>query len=343
MSERPHFSAGIEDLEALAEAYWNSPEQLAAIAKEMSFRTRRRARALQNRVAERLKELGGDDTTARRADISGQEPSLPMSGANAVQDGGGRDGPRRPVWEDDALFAQIAALYEGSVRIPKNEICRTQCDAKCVRPLLPWHIGDFYSTDPLRLVIVGKPHREDVKTASRAAGTQDGRGTARWLYVTKDWDFWKYTRQIFRNVYGSDDEGWRRTGITTIVKCTNSSPATGWHDQTTNKMKAACVSANRVIQQELKILKPRTIVLYTALDYEDCVADLPWEDDQKWVDSTTQRHRVGCGSTTIPWWDRRLVSNEGHVRFLRTGHPGRKPQEFVDVVTDWLRQVARES
>jgi hypothetical protein len=341
MNHRPYLNSTTKGLEAVSEMHWSNRFELLVVAQELAHRTRGRARALKKRVDERLDDLRRNETPAELSAMPQPNPAIPTAPRRPLAGGGG-DGPKEPSWEDQRLFERIATLYEGSIRVPVNETCRTRCDAKHVRPLLPWHIGDLYSTDSLRLVIIGKPHREDKETADRQAGTQDGRATARRLFETTNWNFWAYTKDILRTVFGSEEKGWRRTVITTIVKCTNSSPDTGWNDQTTEKMKIACVQDNRVIQRELGILLPRTIVLYTARAYDDCIADLAWTQSQRWQNLTSQSHTVSCGDVALPWWERRLVGERDHVQVLRTGHPGRKPREFITLVSGWLRKVEQE-
>lgn len=242
------------------------------------------------------------------------------------------------------MFEDIARLYEQTLRVPKHEVCRSACDARFKRPLLPWHIGDLYAADPRRLVIIGKPHREDEPTISRQAGTQDGRETAERLFNTRYSSFWSYTADILSRVYGSAEDGWRRIVLTTIVKCTNATKGADGGDTTSGLMKSSCIGTLGVIRKELGILRPRTIVLYTGDKYDTWVPQLNWDSEQRWRDLTMRGHRVDCGGTLLHWWEGALSDRQTTVRVLRVGHPLFKPSEaYVRLLAAWLKSVGSES
>ena len=235
------------------------------------------------------------------------------------------------------LFERVTRLFEEELKVPHGNVCRLRCDARYKRPLLPWHIGDLYESDPRRLVIIGKPHREDEPTTSRPAGTQDGRATADRLFRTKSWPFWRYTRELLRRVYGSPEEGWRRVVLTTIVKCTNATGAGAGGDTTTRAMKESCIREAGVIREEMALLAPRTLVLFTGGGYDEWMGRLCWEYRQVWEDRSDRRGMVRCGNIPLPWWEAAITGGAAPVRVLRVGHPRGKPlDDYVARVADWI-------
>jgi len=236
------------------------------------------------------------------------------------------------------LFERVTRLFEEELKVPHGNVCRLRCDARFKRPLLPWHIGDLYESDPRRLVIVGRPQRDDHESVARPAGTRDGRAAAERLYRTKPWPFWRYTREILARVYGSSDEGWRRVALTTIVKCANAGPRAGGGDATTRVMKESCIREAGVIREELAVLAPRTLLLYTGRDYDEWVDRLCWEYRQRWVDRGDRRRVVLCGHLPLPWWEGEIAGGARSVRVLRVGPPQGKPlDEYATRVAAWLR------
>ena len=235
------------------------------------------------------------------------------------------------------LFERIARLYEEGLRVPASNVCRLRCDARDKRPLLPWHVGDHYESDPRRLVIVGKPHRDDLPTVERPAGTQDGRVLADRLFRTRPWPFWRYTREVLARVYGSGEEGWDRVVLTTIVKCTSARGGSEGIDETTSTMKVSCIREVGVLRRELEILKPRTLVLYTGRGYDDWLEYLCWSPAQRWQEVTGRLNMRDCGGIPMPWREGEIAGGEEPVRVLRLGHPQGKPMAaYVGMLHEWL-------
>jgi hypothetical protein len=240
------------------------------------------------------------------------------------------------------LFDEIARLYEEELRVPANNVCRLRCDAIDKRPLLPWHVGERYDIDPRRLVIVGRPHREDEPAEERPAGTRDGRRTAERLFRDKPWPFWRYTREILARVYGSAEDGWGRVVFTTIVKCASAAGAAPGDDRTTRTMKEACIRDLGVLRQELGLLKPRAIVIATGRDYDDWLRHLPWAFKQGWSDVTHRMHVVLCGGAPLPWWEAAIEGDGDPVRVLRVGHPQGKPlEDYAALLAAWIARAGR--
>jgi hypothetical protein len=246
-------------------------------------------------------------------------------------------GDGAPAGDDARLFAGIAALYEKELRIPAQNVCNLRCDARFKAPLLPWHIGGEYQRDPLRLVIVGRPHRQDDPAVPRPSGTLDGRRTAGERFASSPWAFWRYTREILGRVHGSPETGWSRIAMTTIVKCATALGVSESDDRTTRTMKLCCLGEVGVLQKELEILAPRTVVLYTGRDYDAWVPALGWSLRQRWRDLTHPAHVVQCGGVPLHWWEGE-ISGDGHpIRVLRVDHPHGKPLDaYAGLVSDWI-------
>lgn len=235
------------------------------------------------------------------------------------------------------LFTRIAALYEQELRIPRQNVCTLRCDARSKHPLLPWHVGDEYPRDPLRLVIVGRPHREDDPVEPRPAGTADGWRTAAKRFASTPWAFWRYTREVLARIHGSPEKGWPRIALTTIVKCATASGVSESDDRTTRTMKLCCLGEIGVLQKEMEILAPRAVVLYTGRDYDAWIPRLNWSLRQRWRDVTHPAHVVQCGGVPLHWWEGELCGEGRPLRLLRVDHPQGKPLDaFAALVSDWV-------
>ena len=235
------------------------------------------------------------------------------------------------------LFERVARLYEEDLRVPANNVCRLRCDARSKLPLLPWHVGDRYDSDPRRLVLVCRPHREEIKAGPRPSGILDGRDLADRLYRTKTWPFWRYTRALLDRVYGSESEGWDRVVLTTIVKCTKGGAGGEAVDETTATMKLCCIREVGVIGSELEILKPANVVLLTGRGYDLWLKHLCSAPGREWRDVTSRLHLVDCGGVPMPWWEARIVGRGKAARVLRLDHPHGKPlADYVGMVAAWL-------
>lgn len=237
------------------------------------------------------------------------------------------------------LFDDIAALYERELRIPENNVCRLRCDAPYKSPLLPWHVGEEYGADALRLLFIRRPHLRGEPAEDRPAGTLDGRATADRHFRTQPWPFWRSLREVLKRVYGSEREGWRRIALTTIVKCATSSGGPESNDRTSATTKLCCIQQVGVIRQELAILEPRTIVLLTGKGYDDWLKELLWARGQEWRD-TAGRSRVRlCGDAPLAWWEREIVGGRAKwpVRVLRVGDPGGRPlPAYAAMLAGWV-------
>lgn len=121
--------------------------------------------------------------------------------------------------------------------------------------------------------------------------------------------------------------------FTNIVKCNNASTL----DTTQDRTKEYCIAENRFIWREIDLLRPKLVVFYTNIFYDDYI--------DKFMPNfaSTKRDNADCsvtvGQKTMPWWDRSFFGDSERevMRFLRVGHPERKQkQEFVKLVAGWI-------
>ncbi len=246
--------------------------------------------------------------------------------------------------EVKGVFNQIIQLYEDQLHIPSTNHCR-ECDTY-KHPLLPWQIGDQYSSSNRRILIAGKPHREEKGKTSgflRLSGVLDGRVLGENLFFdklpppgSKNWHYWSYTREILEHIYGSPDTGWKDIAFTNIVKCSSSDKG----DQTSRGCAKRCIRKNKVIFKEIEILKPRKIVFYTWTMHRDLLDEIPCAKQGSVVEHTDREYTWQCGQMDLGWWDRSFESIWGDpVDFLIVMHPERKKKdEYIKMLVDWLQR-----
>jgi len=237
------------------------------------------------------------------------------------------------------IFNKIIQLYEDQLGLPTNKHCR-ECDSYKY-PLLPWQIGNQYFSSHGGILIAGKPHREEEgKTTGflRISGVLDGRILGKHLFFSpsKKWPYWSYTSEILQRIFGSPDTGWDHIAFTNIVKCSSSHKA----DQTSWKCAELCITRNKVIFEEMQILKPRKIVFYTWGMHRDLLDKIPCAKQGSVIEHTNRKYWRWCGKKPLGWWDRSFESIWGHpVDFLILGHPERmKKDEYVKMLADWLKR-----
>lgn len=240
------------------------------------------------------------------------------------------------------VFDQIIQLYENQLDIPSNNLCH-KCDSY-KHPLLPWQIGDQYFSSNGRILIAGKPHREEKGKTSgflRLSGVLDGRVLGNNVFFGKlsssrseNWPYWSYTREILKHIYGSCKAGWEHIAFTNIVKCSSSHKG----DQTSRECARQCIRENKVIFKEIEILKPRKIIFYTWTMHRHLLYEIPCAKQDSVVEHTNSEYRRRCGQNDLGWWDRSFESIWGdQVDFLVVMHPERKKKDqYVKMLVDWL-------
>lgn len=226
-------------------------------------------------------------------------------------------------------------LYVSSLKLGVNPSCRA-CDARLKYPLFPWVVGSKYQDSNEKILFVGKPHR-GIPGVRLSSGMLDPRDQVEEL---KDysWAYWSYTKGIISNVYG-DDDPWDYVAFTNLIKCTNVIDDGSSGDKTTYAMAEKCIEVLGVIFNEIKLLKPRTVIFYTYSLYRQFLYDLPESINSNCNTIHSEDHRVKCGAKYLPWWERRIRTPWSEdMRFLVTGHPERmKRDHFIDLITNWIK------
>ncbi|MBE6013772.1 MAG: hypothetical protein E7241_00190 [Lachnospiraceae bacterium] len=149
--------------------------------------------------------------------------------------------------------------------------------------------------------------------------------------TAKGWPYWNYTGEIIREVYGSRDP--ELAAITNIVKCNNSESV----DKTSTSMKNNCIKELRVLNRELRIIKPTHVVFYTGWSYDSYIE---YAFDEVLVCGNVAATKI-IGQYDAPWREGRAIVDGQQMFFLRTCHPERKNKEdFVNAVADWVSRTS---
>lgn len=233
------------------------------------------------------------------------------------------------------MFNKIISIYE-DLNIPHNLTCEN-CDAIYKKPLLPWHIGTKYDSDKGRILFVGKPHRSERPNGSilLESNIVDARNRAKELFFNTSWHYWSYPREIVKKLYGSAEEGWDYISYTNLVKCTS----TNGVDKTSKNCTINCVINNKVIIEEIKILKPKKIIFFTWSLHRTLLLDLDFVDQDSLVEHTDINYKKKCGKKNLGWWNRTFMTKWGEtIDILVINHPERmKKDEYTDMVYNWLK------
>jgi len=239
-------------------------------------------------------------------------------------------------------------LFETEMRLGVNADCET-CDAGCKRPLLPWIVGDAFEASRDRLVFIGKPHRANPEAVvdhspldpTWAAVDWDESVTSTpdvemWEHLwNTGWPYWRYTREICRELYGEDGEACRHIAMTNIIKCSSSNST----DETTSTMMEICVDKLGVVWREIERLKATTLVFYTHGFNPPLPRTFPIAVEGRVKEITGSDYRVTCGMKALGWWEREFAAPwSDRVRSVVVGHPERKKKDdFVRMLVEWIR------
>jgi hypothetical protein len=195
-------------------------------------------------------------------------------------------------------------------------------------PVGAFSVGANFDNQKIKLMIVGKVARGEYPDGYGAGLREAQKSGGMW--GNRSWAFWNYTRLICKNVYGDDSIG--HIALTNIIQCNNS------HDidvSTTTTIKY-CIAELKVLKEEIKIIKPNTIVFYTVAKYDDYISLLFDEYNETVV--TTK----AIGKKTMPWRESIGVIEgfEAKINILRVGHPERmKKVDYTDEVSEWVLRV----
>jgi hypothetical protein len=223
------------------------------------------------------------------------------------------------------------------IHLGRNEVCRVciqthqQMGTPLSTPVSIWHVGDEFAGDCWKPMFVGKPAR----TIEILDGQDfnDARRNGERMFFNDGSAYWRYTREIVRRLYGTEREGWKRIAFTNIIKCGNSER----EDRTTKAMKVNCIDTLGVIWREIKVLKPKSVVLYT---HDLCDDEIDRFEYTKEYEDVFDRHWwTQVGAKKMLWWYREFRRDGATVlRLLRTSHPERKDKdEYLNFILDWIK------
>ena len=118
------------------------------------------------------------------------------------------------------MYKALTQLYDRELQLPKNDVCKHQCDAKSKIPQLPWFIGESYAKSDRRLVILRDTHRSDQR-AGKISKLRDPRELTERLLWNDARAIWDYVYGFLELLHGDAEEGLDAVAMTSIVKCTN--------------------------------------------------------------------------------------------------------------------------
>lgn len=220
----------------------------------------------------------------------------------------------------------IVNLYQ-KINVGKCNIC-VQCkniNTDLYKPVSVWLVGSEYSKQEKRILFVGK----------NARGECDANSIFQFEYSRKNlWNsgfpFWSYTKEISKQIFNTDSCEY--IAATNMVKC-NSSMG---QDTTSQSMKDFCINEIKVLKEEIKIINPTHIIIYTAKDYDDYIFG-----NQTFFDSITKvkDEIFSVGNKEMPYTEAVGIINSKEINILRVGHPERKnKQDFIKSIVDFINK-----
>lgn len=229
------------------------------------------------------------------------------------------------------------SVFEADLALLRNVACQ-RCDAKIKRPLLPWLVGQHFSSQTERVMFVGKPHRgtPGLVLPSGLIDPTDEVAESLWDI---SWPYWSYTREIAENLFGPDAQNY--IAFSNLIKCTNVDVdgETDSTDTTSEQMARGCIGELRVIWKEAAILKPTSMVFYTHTLFREMLRSVPIALPGSVVEVTPEGHFIPCRNKKLGWWERTCETEwTENLRILVVGHPERMGKaEYVRLLTDWLK------
>ncbi len=220
----------------------------------------------------------------------------------------------------------IVNLYQ-KINVGKSNIC-IQCNninTGLYKPVSVWLVGSEYSKQEKRILFLGK----------NARGECDVNSIFQFEYSRKNlWNsgfpFWTYTKEISKQIFNTDSCEY--IAATNMVKC-NSSMG---QDTTSQSMKDCCINKMKVLKEEIKIINPTHIIIYTAKDYDDYIFG-----NKSFFDSVRKVKEdisFAIGDKKMPYTEAVGIINSKEIKVLRVGHPERKyKQDFVKSIVDFIK------
>ncbi|OGW26537.1 MAG: hypothetical protein A2X59_00095 [Nitrospirae bacterium GWC2_42_7] len=256
------------------------------------------------------------------------------------------------------MFDAIIEMYRGK-SLGANETCsscnkdsKRQGFGEISKPLSICHVGSNFHADKYKILFVGKNARGTSSDFCNAwpyvIDARKGEYSAKNLFFNYNKTFWSYTKEIAcRLLDCKPEDAFESIAITNLIKCNNAVHNEGtnfdgtYSDYTTKKMKDNCMGEMKVFWEEVNILKPKHIILYTHYNYDDYLETFPDYYSPHYVGNKTEK---SCGVKCIRWWDREFYRNgDLPMRVLITSHPERKKkEEFISMITRWIQKATSE-
>ncbi len=222
----------------------------------------------------------------------------------------------------NTYVSEIKRMHE---KLDKSicEDCKSICSKKNekISPIFFPYVGENYRKGKIRPLFVGKNARGFVDYQEFGQGQFFGDG--------RKYAFWSYIAGIANNL-GVHPDG---VAISNLVKCNNSMEEEGRNngsskDFTPDQLKVNCIQKNKVIWEEIDILDPTHVILFTHNYYDKYLKGF----------IALTNNTVACGMKNIVWDEGALKSRKGtSIQCLRTSHPERrKKEDFVKLVSEWV-------
>ncbi|MCL2226097.1 MAG: hypothetical protein FWB97_00480 [Oscillospiraceae bacterium] len=197
-------------------------------------------------------------------------------------------------------------------------------------PAGAFFVGENFDIQNIKLLIVGKIARGDYGD-TYGGGMCNGRdlynGTGKYP-ESKSWPFWAYTRQIAKNIFGV--ETCENIAMTNIVQCNNSEDI----DMTLGTTKNHCIVDLGAVKEEIRVIKPNTVIFYTVVDYGNYTEHAFDEYSQKIAT------RIAVGQKSMKWNEGVGIIDGSPVNVLCIGHPERlNKNDYTNAVSQWIKQV----
>lgn len=212
------------------------------------------------------------------------------------------------------------------------------------RPVSFFVVGeDFQKTDNHhKIMFVGKTVQSGWESKPIKSGFIDARQYAREELLPQFWgnSFLQCIKEICRILWNPDnlESIWRRIAITNLVKCSTSKSG----DNTPDLLRRNCITKARFIEEEVKLIKPTHLVLFTGFDYDGYLEEIGFEGTSK---DPMKLGNTGEKKISVMRWDGKLEKDGVKIRFLRTCHPSyfnfksdSLKECFCEAIAGWIEE-----
>lgn len=205
-------------------------------------------------------------------------------------------------------------------------------------------VGSEFQNQKFKVLFVGKTVQDgwESEPVNETSGFIDSRKYAKqglFLPLWSTYPFWHCIKEICQILWNTSDLEaiWRRIAITNLVKCSTATSL----DTTPEPLKRNCIQISRFFENEVKIIQPSHMILFTGSDYDKYLENLTFGYEKK-NERTSREHY----EDDVRWWHREIL-DAGNVKmhFLRTCHPGffkikseDRKWDFCHGIAEWIRQ-----